>query len=189
MEFLSVLLVALGLSADCFAVSLSASIANRNHRLPEILRVAGSFGFFQALMPVVGWLLGRTVVDLIAAFDHWVAFGLLLFVGGKMMWESLRKKEGEEKPGDVSRGWLLITLSVATSLDALAVGLALAFEDVNIWIASPTIGVTTFIIAGAGFLLGKKAGRFLGKRAETLGGLILIGIGIRILVQHMTGSP
>ena len=186
MEFLSVLLVAFSLSADCFAVALSASIANRNHKPSQILRVAFSFGFFQALMPVIGWLLGRTVVDFIAAFDHWVAFGLLLLVGGKMIRESFQKKGGDEKPADVSRGWLLITLSIATSLDALAVGLALAFEDTNIWIASPTIGVTTFIVAGAGFLLGKKAGRFLGKRAEILGGLILIGIGIRILVQHLT---
>jgi len=186
MEFLSLLLIALGLSADCFAVALSASISNRSLSRLQFLRVSLSFGFFQALMPAIGWLLGRTVVDLIAGFDHWIAFGLLLFVGGRMLWESFHEKE-EERPIDISRGVLLLTLSIATSLDALAVGLALAFEDVRIWVASSTIGITAFVISATGFLLGKRVGQLIGKRAEIIGGLILIGIGIRILVEHLTG--
>jgi len=186
MEFLSVLLIALGLSADCFAVSLSASIANRNHSVSQVARVSFSFGFFQALMLVLGWLAGKTIVDFIASFDHWVAFGLLAFVGGKMLWESFHEKE-DEKPADISRGWLLLTLSVATSLDSLAVGLAFAFEDINLWIAAPTVGFTSLVVSGIGFLIGTKVGQVFGKRAEVLGGLILIGIGIRILVEHLLG--
>jgi putative Mn2+ efflux pump MntP len=186
MEFLSVFLIALGLSADCFAVALSASIANRNHSPLQVVKVSFSFGFSQAVMPVIGWLAGKTIVDFIASFDHWVAFGLLVFVGGKMLWETFRH-EKDGKPADISRGLLLLTLSIATSLDALAVGLAFAFEDVNIWLASPTIGITSFAISALGFLIGTKVGKIFGKRAEVLGGLILIGIGIRILVEHLVG--
>jgi putative Mn2+ efflux pump MntP len=186
MGFLSVLLIALGLSADCFAVALSASIANKNHPPVQVVRVSFSFGFFQALMPVLGWLVGRTIVDFVAGFDHWVAFALLGFVGGRMLWESFHHRENE-KPVDISRGWLLLTLSIATSIDALAVGLAFAFEDVNIWLASATIGITCIIISAIGFLAGRKAGEIFGKRAEIVGGLILIGIGIQIVLEHMLG--
>ncbi len=184
MEFLSILLVALGLSADCFAVTLSASCTNRNLTKLEILRVACFFGFFQALMPLLGWLAGKTIVDLIANFDHWIAFGLLAFVGGKMLWESFHH-EDSEKQVDISRGWMLFTLSIATSLDALAVGLAFAFEQVNIWQAISVIGIVAFLVAGIGFLIGRKAGQIFGKRAELIGGLILIGIGIQILLSHL----
>jgi putative Mn2+ efflux pump MntP len=184
MEFVSILLIALGLSADCFAVTLSASCTNRNFTRLQIFRVAGFFGFFQALMPLLGWLAGRKIVDLIANFDHWVALGLLVFVGGKMLWEAFHHEENE-KPVDISHGWMLFTLSVATSLDALAVGLAFAFENVNIWLAISVIGSVSFIIAGIGFLIGRKVGEVFGKRAELIGGLILIGIGIRILLTHL----
>jgi putative Mn2+ efflux pump MntP len=186
MEFLSVFLIALGLAADCFAVSLSASIANRNHSPSQVARVSFSFGFFQALMLVLGWLAGKTIVDFIANFDHWVAFALLAFVGSKMLWESFHEKE-DEKPADISRGLLLLTLSIATSLDSLAVGLAFAFEDINLWLAAPTIGITSFVVSAVGFLIGTKVGQIFGKRAEMIGGLILIGIGIRILVEHLLG--
>jgi putative Mn2+ efflux pump MntP len=186
MEFLSIFLIALGLSADCFAVALSASIANRNHSPVQVAKVSFSFGFFQAIMPVIGWLAGKTIVDLISSFDHWVAFTLLVFVGGKMLWEAFHH-EKDEKPADISRGLLLLTLSIATSLDALAVGLAFAFENVNMWLASPTIGITSFVISALGFMIGTKVGQVFGKRAEVLGGLILIGIGIRILVEHLLG--
>jgi putative Mn2+ efflux pump MntP len=183
MELLSVILIALGLSADCFAIGLSASIANRSLTRLQIFRVALSFGIFQAVMPVIGWFAGKTIVDLISSFDHWVAFGLLALVGGHMLWEAFHEKE--EKSPDVSKGWRLILLSVATSIDALAVGLAFAFEGTNIWLAMPIIGLTSFLVTGLGFIIGKKAGELLGKRAEIVGGLILIGIGIKILIEHM----
>jgi putative Mn2+ efflux pump MntP len=135
-------------------------------------------------MPVLGWLAGRTFVDFIGSFDHWLAFGLLGFVGGKMLWESFHP-EKEQKPTDVTKGLMLLTLSIATSIDALAVGLSFAFLKVNILTASLTIGITCFIITIIGFIAGKKAGEFIGKRAELIGGLILIGIGIRILLIHL----
>jgi manganese efflux pump family protein len=186
MEFVSIFLIALGLSADCFAVALSASIANRNHSPLQVVKVSFSFGFFQAMMPIIGWLAGKTIVDFISNLDHWIAFALLAFVGGKMLWEAYHHEENE-KPADISRGLLLLTLSIATSLDALAVGLAFAFEDVNMWLASPTIGITSFVVSALGFLIGTKVGKIFGKRAEILGGLILIAIGIRILVEHLLG--
>ena len=151
-----------------------------------MLRAALSFGIFQAVMPVLGWLAGRLFVNFISSFDHWLAFGLLGFVGGKMVWESFHP-EKEEKTIDITKGWLLLTLSVATSLDALAVGLSFAFLKVNILTASLTIGVTCFLVTIIGFLLGKKVGEIFGKRAELIGGIILIGIGLQILLTHLLG--
>jgi manganese efflux pump family protein len=182
-NFVTVLLIALGLSADCFAVSLSASISSNRHSRIGILRTAFSFGIFQAVMPLIGWLAGRTVADIIQNYDHWVAFGLLAFVGGKMVWESFFEKE--EKERDISKGLTLITLSVATSIDALAVGLSFAFMRVNIWTAIGTIGLVAFLVTGLGFMVGKKVGGLIGKRAELVGGLVLIGIGLKILIEHL----
>jgi len=136
-------------------------------------------------MPLIGWLAGRTVADFIQNYDHWVAFGLLAFVGGKMIWESFFEKE--EKERDISKGLTLITLSVATSIDALAVGLSFAFMQVNIWTAIGTIGLVAFLVTGLGFIIGKRIGGVLGKRAELAGGLVLIGIGLKILIEHLVG--
>jgi putative Mn2+ efflux pump MntP len=182
--FLSLLLIAVGLSADCFAVALCGSCAMKSLTRFQILRAALSFGLFQAVMPVLGWFAGRTFVGFISSFDHWLAFGLLGFVGGKMIWESFHP-EKEEKQIDVTKGFLLLTLSVATSIDALAVGLSFAFLKVNILTASLTIGVTAFLITIIGFITGRKAGEIIGKRAELIGGLILVGIGVRILLTHL----
>jgi putative Mn2+ efflux pump MntP len=177
--------IAVGLSADCFAVALGASLSAPGSSRWRGPRTALSFGAFQAAMPVIGWLAGRTVVNFIISYDHWVAFGLLAFVGGKMLWESVHGDEEHEGKGDVTRGLMLLTISLATSIDALAVGLSFAFLEVNIAAASLTIGVVAAVITGLAFLLGRKAGKMLGKRAETIGGLVLIGIGVRILVSHL----
>lgn len=186
MAFLSIILIAIGLSADCFAVALGTSCADRNISRFKVVRIASSFGFFQALMPLIGWLAGKTIVGLIEHYDHWVAFALLAFVGGRMLWESYHHKK-EDKQGDISRGLMLLTLSVATSLDALAVGLSFAFLEVNIWLAIAVIGATAFAISIIGFLMGRKVGQVFGKRAEAIGGLILLGIGLRILITHLMG--
>ena len=184
-SFLSILIIAIGLSADCFAVALSSSISRRTLANWQGFRVALSFGLFQALMIVIGWLAGRTVIELISAYDHWLSFALLLFVGGRMIWESVHDKDDEHKSADITRWWLLFTLSLATSLDALAVGLSFAFLEVNLALASVTIGVTAFIISLSGFFAGKKLGALVGKRAEIIGGIILILIGVRILLEHL----
>ncbi len=184
LEVLPVFIIALGLSADCFAVTLSGSVTMRTVSPIQALRTAFTFGFFQALMPVLGWLAGRTVVDLIADYDHWLAFVLLTLIGVRMIWQSLRGEE-EAKQVDITRGLTLFTLAFATSIDALAVGLTFAFLEVNIVSASLIIGAVTFIISAFGFFLGKRAGQRLGKRAEILGGLVLIAIGLRILLTHI----
>jgi putative Mn2+ efflux pump MntP len=184
-SLLSILLIAIGLSADCFAIALSGGVSQKNHSWPRRLRVAFSFGVFQALMPVIGWLAGISVVQFISNFDHWVAFALLAIVGGKMLWESFRAEKGEEKETDITKGWMLVMLSVATSVDALAVGLSFAFLNVNIGLASGIIGAVAFVITMIGFVIAKRASKIIGKRAETLGGLILLAIAFRILLSHL----
>lgn len=135
-------------------------------------------------MLVLGWLAGRAIVDLIADYDHWVAFILLAIVGGRMIWESFRPGDSHRK-FDITKGPLLLILSVATSIDALAVGLTFAFLEVNIAMASSMVGATAFAVTAVGFLSGRKAGKLLGKRAELVGGIILISIGLRILLSHI----
>ena len=151
----------------------------------QVARVATSFGFFQFLMPVLGWLTGQLVVNAIASYDHWYAFPLLAFVGGKMLWESLHKTDDHEKSADISKGLTLLLLSVATSIDALAIGFSFAFLNLNIILSSLTIGIVASLVTVVGFYLGRLAGKSLGKRAEMAGGLILIAIGFRILLTHL----
>jgi putative Mn2+ efflux pump MntP len=178
------LIIAIGLSADCFAVALSSAIASKHTTFARFFRLPLAFGIFQALMVVLGWLAGRAVIDFISAYDHWLAFALLIFIGGRMIWESFR-----EKSGDKTRnydGWLtLIVLSIATSIDALAVGLSFGFMGTDIVLASAVIGIIAFIVTIIGQLIGKWVGILAGKWAEIIGGLILIGIGVKILLEHM----
>ncbi|MFC1990009.1 manganese efflux pump MntP family protein [Chloroflexota bacterium] len=184
-DLLSILLIAVGLSADCFAVALSASIARGSSPFLHVFRVSLFFGGFQALMPVLGWLAGRTIVGYISGYDHWLAFVLLAFVGSRMVWESFHSRDEHAKNTDITKGLTLLVLSVATSIDALAVGLTFAFLKTNIAIASLTIGVVAFIITTVAFLIGGKVSGLVGKRAEIVGGIVLIGIGIRILLEHI----
>ena len=185
LDFLSVLVIAIGLSADCFAVAFSGSISMQRVTPFQVTRTALSFGLFQIMMPVLGWLVGRTVVDAIAGYDHWLALTLLAFIGGKMIRESFKTENSRPAGTDITKGVTLLTLSVATSIDALAVGLTFAFLEVNITLASLTIGIVAFVVTAIGFLVGRKAGRLMGKRAEAIGGLILIAIGLRILLTHL----
>jgi putative Mn2+ efflux pump MntP len=185
LDFGSVLLIAIGLSADCFAVALGASTSTKSISRLQMLRVCLAFGAAQALMPVLGWLGGKTLVNLISDYDHWVAFGLLLVIGGRMIWESFHSKEDEGRERDFSKGLPLLILALATSIDALAVGISFAFLSADIVVAVLTIGAVCFLITGVGFLAGRKAGQVLGERAETAGGIILIGIGLRILLTHL----
>ena len=184
-DFLYIFLIAVGLSAECFAVSLSSGISNKNHSWSQVFRVSLSFGLFQTLMPVLGWLAGRTVVEIIADYDHWVAFVLLAVVSGRMFWEAFHSEHSKEKEVDVTRGFLLLTLSIATSIDALAVGLSFAFLKINIAVASPTIGIVAFVVTTIGFILGKKASKLIGKRAKVIGAIILLAIAFRILLSHI----
>lgn len=190
-DILSIILIALSLSADCFAVALAGSVSIKNLRMVQVLRTAFTFGLAQAVMPVIGWLIGRSLIDLVSEYDHWVAFGLLTIIGGRMIWEALHEEEENKKGADISRGWLLLTLAVATSIDSLAVGLSFPTlgitEPGEIVLAVSVIGVTAFLITILGFYLGRKAGKLLGERAKIIGGIILIGIGIRVLLNHLLG--
>jgi putative Mn2+ efflux pump MntP len=184
MDFIAVFLIALGLSADCFAVSVCGSISMGSALTrAKQLKVAAYFGFFQFAMILGGYLAGRTVVSLIESFDHWVAFGLLAFIGVGMIKESFEKEE--ECPVDISQGKTLIGLSVATSIDSLAAGLTFAFVAVAILPASILVGLTAFTATLIGFGLGRRLGDAFGKRAELVGGLVLIGIGVRVLIEGL----
>ncbi len=154
----------------------------------NVLRTATSFGLFQAAMPFLGWLAGSTIIDRISAFDHWLAFGLLAIVGGRMIWESFRPKNEPDKATDITRGLPLLTLSFATSIDALAVGLSFAFIEVtfaDILSSITVIGIVAFALTATGFMAGNRIGRVFGERAKLVGGLALLGIGIRVLVTHL----
>jgi putative Mn2+ efflux pump MntP len=184
-DFPSIFIVAIGLSADCFAVALSAGLSRKHFSFLRLLRLPLLFGIFQSFMAVMGWLAGRSVEEFISSFDHWVAFGLLLIIGTRMIWQSFRER-GEDRANKNLDNWLiLIMLSIATSIDALAVGLSFAFLAVNITMVGVTIGVTAFVITLIGVFIGKKVGALVGPRAETIGGIVLIIIGIRILLEHL----
>jgi len=182
--FITILITAVGLSADCFAVALSLIISQRGITLSQFTRFPLAFGLFQAIMLVIGWLVGRSVVQFISAYDHWLAFGLLAVIGGRMIWESFHEKE-ESNDKDINRWFTLLALSVATSIDSLAAGLSYAFLRVDIILAGITTGLTTFIITFIGYYIGKKVGALVGKRAEMAGGVILILIGLRIILEHV----
>lgn len=184
MDFITLLLIAIGLAMDCFAVALGIGCKSEDCHDRYRFRLPFHFGLFQGGMTLIGWALGSTIVNLISKVDHWIAFGLLAFVGAKMIWESFSRDE-ERQAGDPSRGGYLVMLSLATSIDALAVGLSLAFMEGSIWLSSLLIGLVSFALALAGLLLGGKLGDKFGKRMELLGGLILIGIGIRVVVSHL----
>jgi len=170
---------------DCLAVAIAGSISMPSVSHRGILRVALAFGLFQFGMLVGGWYAGHTVVETVEAYDHWIAFGLLLLVGAHMLWEAIHSGEGEHKRTDITRGIPLLTLSIATSIDSLGVGLSLAFVEAKVWLAALIVGSVCFLITTAGFYTGKRAGGWLGRWADVLGGLVLIGIGVRILITHL----
>lgn len=184
MVFTSVLL-GVGLAMDAFAVSLGVGTGNSAPMRRSKLRLALHFGIFQGLMTIVGWLLGSTVVDLIDQFDHWIAFGLLLLVGGRMISAGF-KPEVETFNTDPSKGGLLILLSLATSMDALAVGLSMAMIGTSIIMPALIIGVVTFTLSSSGLFFGYMLGQKFGKRMEIVGGLILIAIGVRVVWTHLS---
>lgn len=184
MDWLSLLAIAVALAMDAFAVAVVTGITLECMKKRQVLRMALSFGGFQAMMPALGWLAGRAVHEYISSVDHWVAFGLLAFVGGRMIWGVLAGTEERSCACDPTRGWELLMLSVATSIDALAVGLSLAMIGADIAIPALVIGVVAAVLTAAGMLLGRRIGCLWGKRVEVLGGLILIGIGVKIVAEH-----
>jgi len=188
MSVLVIVGIAVGLAMDAFAVAIGASISLEKVSGRQLFRFSWHFGLFQALMPVLGWAMGQTVAEYIASFDHWLAFGLLGYVGGRAIYEAVKPGDDEGDKGDPTRGWSLVMLSVATSIDAFAVGLSFSFLSVDIWYPAFVIGVVTGLITLTGMMLGSRLGARLGQRVEILGGVILIGIGLKILFQHLAGG-
>ena len=176
--------MAVGLALDAFAVSLGIGTARLATAPRPIFRLSFHFGLFQFGMPVLGWLAGSNVASYIATWDHWLALGLLSVVGGRMIRSGLDPRP-EPHRVDPSRGVTLVVLSVATSIDAFAVGLSLAMLRVSIWYPSVVIGVVTAGLSLLGLLVGHRLGLRFGKRMEVLGGVILIGIGLKVLVSHL----
>ena len=185
MGFVELVLIAVSLAMDAFAVSLCKGLSMSRLKLKNAAVIALFFGGFQALMPLIGWLLGKQFESYITSFDHWIAFGLLVLIGGKMIYEVLKKDSCPAKGADVLDIKELLVLSVATSIDALAVGITFAFLQTSIAPAVALIGVITFIISFAGVFIGHKFGARFKTRAELAGGIVLILIGTRILLQHL----
>jgi manganese efflux pump family protein len=179
--------IAIGLAMDAFAVSLGVGLKLCTVDPRQTFRLSFHFGLFQALMPVLGWLLGLTFAGLIESVDHWIAFALLSAIGGRMLYEAFRG-DGESvgAVSDPTKGLSLVVLSVATSIDALAVGLSLALLRVDIWYPALVIGLVAGALTFVGLRLGCRFGALLGRRMEAVGGVILILIGVRILFEHLT---
>jgi len=173
---------------DAFAVAVATGIVLGNVSGRQTFRLSFHFGLFQFLMPVVGWLAGMSLERFIRGYDHWLAFGLLAFIGGKMIHEAFRGEESDRSASDPTRGGSLVLLSVATSVDALAVGLSLGVLRIRIWYPAVVIGLVAAALTAAGMHIGRPLGNRLGRKMEVVGGLVLVGIGLKILFQHLFGG-
>ncbi len=191
MNAVQILMLAVALAMDAFAVSVGSGCLLRKVSAGHYARMAAAFGFFQFFMPVLGWFLGISVRSFIESWDHWVAFALLVWIGGSMIRESFQHEDEDENgcpvsARDPSRGRELLVLAVATSIDALAVGLSLALLEMPVWGPALVIGCVCAVLTACGLFLGQRLARaaLFGRRAELVGGLVLVGIGLKILWEH-----
>lgn len=184
MSLITIVIIAVGLAMDAFAVSIVSGSAYKQLRIRHALRIAVFFGGFQAFMPLIGFLAGLSVKEYIADYDHWVAFGLLSLVGGKMIHESFKIKSvrGNFDPSNIL---VLLVLSIATSIDALAIGITFSLITSSVITAVIIIGLVTFVLSYLGVCIGKKIGHFFENKIEAFGGLVLFGIGLKILLGHL----
>lgn len=185
MTFFSLFLMSVGLAMDAFAVSVCKGLNMKKINYRHCLIISIFFGSFQAIMPLIGWLLGKQFENYITSFDHWIAFILLAFIGGKMIVESLKKEDPPESSFERFDVKQLFILAVATSIDALAVGITFAFLKVNILLSITLIGCITFLLSFIGVILGNKFGARYKSKAELAGGIILVAIGLKILLEHL----
>jgi putative Mn2+ efflux pump MntP len=183
-DFITIIIIAIGLAMDAFAVSIVSGAAYKQLRIKHALRIAFFFGGFQAIMPLIGYLAGSSIKNYIASYDHWVAFGLLSAVGSRMIYESFKIKSVENNLNPTSI-LILLVLSIATSIDALAIGITLSFLRVSLVTAVSIIGLVTFVLSYLGVFIGKRFGHFFENKIEAVGGLILIGLGLKILFEHL----
>lgn len=186
MNFFPLMLIALAMSTDAFAVAICKGVAMKTPRLSDAIKVGVLFGFIEAITPILGWLLGYVAVQYIAQWDHWVILALMLFLGSRMIVNG-REQSGdacEERQAKTESLFMLILTAISTSIDAFAVGISLAFASVNIGLAALCIGLATCVMVTIGILLGKNLGMLIGKRAEILGGIVLILIGFFTFFTH-----
>ncbi|HOB82842.1 MAG TPA: manganese efflux pump MntP family protein [Bacteroidales bacterium] len=186
MDLITITAVALSLSFDTFAVSLSFGVVKSKILFRQAVRVALVFAVFQAGFLVAGYFLGSVISDLVKAADHWIALILLAFLGIRMIVEGVRRKEGDEVR-DYTKTLTLVATAIGTSIDAFAIGISFAFLDMRIWLSGVIIGAVTFLASMTAIRIGKSAGPRLGQKVEIAGGLILIAIGVKIFVEHMFG--
>jgi putative Mn2+ efflux pump MntP len=186
MNTAAVIGIAFALAMDAFAVSIAAGVTLKHVKLRHTFRLAWHFGLFQFAMPVIGWSAGNTVRSFIESYDHWIAFILLLLVGGNMLREAFQSHEAEPRKNDPTKGLSLILLSIATSIDALAVGVSFSILNISIWFPALVIGIIAALCTGAGINIGKRLGTssHIGNYADMAGGLVLIAIGFKILCDH-----
>lgn len=187
MDALTLAGLALALAVDAFAVAMATAASLPRVTARHLFRLSWHFGLFQGIMPVIGWYLGAAVVARVATVDHWIAFGLLALLGGRMIVSAVGDG-GNRIPGDPTRGWSLMMLSIATSIDALAGGVTLAMLGVPVWRPALIIGLVALALSATGVLLGQRIGLRWGRRAEFAGGLVLIALGLRILADHLGGA-
>ena len=195
MDFLSILMIGVGLSMDAFAVALAKGMNIKEGIWKKAIKIGIFFGVFQAVMPLIGWWAGTYFEAYIKSFDHWIAFILLSIIGGKMIYESIKERRSDNSSDDEAAITLendedlsnknLTILAIATSIDALAVGVSFAFLNVNIVSAVIIIGITTLVLCVIAVILGKQLGKVFQNYAEIIGGIILIGIGLKILIEHL----
>ena len=187
LNWLALLGLSVGLAMDAFAVAVAVGMAIEAVTPRHVFRLGFHFGLFQFIMPIVGWLAGEGLATRIGGYDRWLACVLLGYVGGKMLWEAARRKSDGESGNDPTRGLNLLTLSVATSVDALAVGMSMAFLGVSVWIPSVVIGVVTATLTAIGITGGSRIGSRWGRWAEIAGGVVLILMGLNFLMGHLLG--
>ncbi|HDT12018.1 MAG TPA: manganese efflux pump [Candidatus Marinimicrobia bacterium] len=183
MSFTALILISIGLAMDALAVSVSGGLTMEKPNFKNAFKMAFTFGFFQAGMPVIGWYAAFGFKESIEHIDHWIAFGLLLFIGLKMTWEAFHETAEDKKTNHFETRTLLI-LAIATSIDALAVGISFALLDIHLLTAVLMIGIITFILSFLGVLIGCRVGCHVSRWADMIGGVILIGIGLHILLEH-----
>lgn len=184
MTFITLFTIAVGLAMDAFAVAISCGFLLKKYHLRMAFRIAFAFGGFQAIMPFLGWSAGFWAKDFVEAFDHWVAFGLLFYIGSHMLWEAF-SAEDQKSSFDPTDIMILLGLAVATSIDALAVGLSFAVLDVSIVSPALIIGLVAFIFSFLGVYIGKRFGHFFESKIEIVGAILLMGIGLKILISHL----
>lgn len=178
-----ILLIAIGVAMDAFAVSISKGLTLSRIELRHTLLAGIWFGGFQSLMPIIGYFIGISFSEIVGSIDHWIAFALLLIIGLNMIREAIW---GEEERVNNDFGWrTMLLMAIATSIDALAIGISMAFIGADIWMAAAVIGVVTFILSASGIYLGRVVGSHLGSKSGIIGGIVLIAIGIKILVEHL----